>query len=139
MIDPQPVDISIVIPVHNNPGDLDNCLSALIAASTAESEIIIVADASTDNTASIAAQKVARLSGSRRTRVRQSARNYGARHSTGDILFFVDADVVVVPGAVGRVISVSTIPKSRKYSPVRFDYKSFESGPDACGGCVHAD
>jgi GT2 family glycosyltransferase len=32
-----------------------------------------------------------------------AARNYGARHARGDILFFVDADIVVAPGAVRRV------------------------------------
>jgi hypothetical protein len=35
-----------------------------------------------------------------------SARNCGASRATGDILFFVDADVVVTPDAVGRVVDV---------------------------------
>ncbi|OLE71815.1 MAG: hypothetical protein AUI36_02160 [Cyanobacteria bacterium 13_1_40CM_2_61_4] len=35
-----------------------------------------------------------------------AARNYGARQACGDILFFVDADVVVAPGALERVATV---------------------------------
>jgi len=31
------------------------------------------------------------------------ARNVGARHALGDVLFFLDADVVVASGAVRRV------------------------------------
>ena len=35
-----------------------------------------------------------------------AARNHGARHARGEILFFVDADVVVAPGAVEHVMRV---------------------------------
>ena len=35
-----------------------------------------------------------------------SARNHGARHSTGDVLLFVDSDIVVAPGAVNSLLQV---------------------------------
>jgi GT2 family glycosyltransferase len=101
-----PLLISIIVPVYNNPRDLRECLSALIGSSCSGSEIIVVDDGSTDNTSSVAARmgvavlRLAKNSGP------SAARNFGVRHARGDILFFVDADVVVMPGAVSRVVKM---------------------------------
>ena len=95
-----PVLISIIVPVYNNPSDLRECLSALIASSCPRSEMIVVDDGSTDDTPSVATEmgvavlRLAKNSGP------SAARNYGVRHARGEIIFFVDADVVVMPGAV---------------------------------------
>jgi GT2 family glycosyltransferase len=35
-----------------------------------------------------------------------AARTYGARHASGEILFFVDADVVITPGLLTRVVPI---------------------------------
>jgi glycosyltransferase involved in cell wall biosynthesis len=99
-----PVRVSIIVPVYNNPKDLRECLSALITASYPGSEIIVVDDASTDETPSVAAQMGVRVLRLAQNSGHGVARNYGARHARGDILFFVDADVVVAPEAVRRVI-----------------------------------
>ena len=62
-------------------------------------EIIVVDDASTDATASIARQQGAQVV---RVEHRQIAatRNAGARQAHGDILFFVDADTLVNAPAI---------------------------------------
>lgn len=101
-----PMRISVIIPVYNNPRDLPECLSALIAASPAGAEIIVVDDASTDDTASVAARLGVRVLRLSKNSGPGAARNYGARHAQGDILFFVDADVIVAPEAVRRVATV---------------------------------
>src|SRR5580765_3663448 len=99
-----PVLISIIVPVYNNPSDLRECLSALIESSCPRSEMIVVDDGSTDDTPSVATEmgvavlRLAKNSGP------SAARNYGVRHARGEIIFFVDADVVVMPGAVSRVL-----------------------------------
>jgi len=68
--------------------------------------MIVVDDASTDNTPSVATEmgvavlRLAKNSGP------SAARNYGVRHARGDIIFFVDSDVVVMPGAIDRVIKM---------------------------------
>jgi GT2 family glycosyltransferase/4-amino-4-deoxy-L-arabinose transferase-like glycosyltransferase len=98
-----PTRLSIIVPVYNNPQDLRECLSALIASSCPGSEIIVVDDASTDDTASAAARMGARVMQLAKNSGPAAARNFGARHAQGDILFFVDADVVVAPGTVQRV------------------------------------
>jgi len=98
-----PIDISIIVPVYNNPKDIKECLLAIRASSFPNTEIIVVDDASTDDTFRTAIElgihplRLVRNSGV------AAARNYGARHARGDILFFVDADVVVPPGAIKRV------------------------------------
>jgi GT2 family glycosyltransferase len=98
--------LSIIVPVYNNAPDLRACLSALMASSCPDSEIIVVDDASTDDTPLIAAEKGVRLFRLARNMGPAAARNHGARHAQGDILFFVDADVIIGPGAVRHVARV---------------------------------
>jgi GT2 family glycosyltransferase len=100
----RPVPLSIIVPVYNNPQDLQECLSALIAASCPGSEIIVVDDASRDETPAVAARMGVRVLRLAQNSGHGVARNYGARHARGAILFFVDADVVAAPDAVRRVI-----------------------------------
>lgn len=99
--------ISLIVPVYNSRQHLSACLSALVASCGAETEIIVVDDASTDDSATVAAQfpgvRVYRLAHNSGP---AAARNYGAEQARGEILFFVDADVVVAPDAVERVAQV---------------------------------
>jgi glycosyltransferase involved in cell wall biosynthesis len=94
------------VPVHNNARDLRECLSALVASSCPGLEIIVVDDASTDGSSDVAAEMGVRVLQLVKNSGPSSARNYGARHAQGEILFFVDADIVVMPGAVSRVAKV---------------------------------
>jgi glycosyltransferase involved in cell wall biosynthesis len=98
--------ISIIVPAYNNPQDLRQCLSALMAEAYPGAEVIVVDDASTDDTPAVAIRMGARVLRLAKNSGPAAARNYGARHATGEILFFVDADVVVAGGAVRRVVDV---------------------------------
>ncbi len=98
--------ISIIVPVYNNPQNLRECLSALRASSCPGSEIIVVDDASTDDTSSIAARMGARVLRLMENSGGGAPRNHAARYAQGDILLFVDSDVVVAPGVVSRVVQV---------------------------------
>jgi glycosyltransferase involved in cell wall biosynthesis len=95
--------ISIIVPVYNGSNALPECLAALKASACPDTEIIVVDDASTDDTPLLAERaevKVIRLAKNSGPAV---ARNRGARHAQGEILFFVDADVVLAPAALNRV------------------------------------
>lgn len=98
--------ISVIVPVHNGEKFLVSCLEALNNCSPPASEIIVVDDCSTDNSAEISRQlgatvlRIPSQSGPAR------ARNLGAENSLNDILFFVDADVVVRSDSVQRVADV---------------------------------
>jgi GT2 family glycosyltransferase len=96
--------MSIIIPVYNNPRDLRECLLALRSASCPGTEIIVVDDASTDDTPAVAVEMGVRVLRLTKNTGPAAARNYGARHAQGGILFFVDADVLVAADAVSRVL-----------------------------------
>src|SRR3990172_8019634 len=98
--------ISIIVPAYNNKAELDECLQALTTSSYPDAEIIVVDDASTDDLPRVAARNGVRVVRRVRNGGPGAARNSGALHARGDILFFVDADVVIAPGAVGRVARV---------------------------------
>jgi GT2 family glycosyltransferase len=100
---PPAVDISVIVPVHNNPDDLRLCLTALRVAATAGCEIVVVDDASTDATASVPMGMGIPVVRLEQNSGPAAARNHGAARARGDILFFVDADVVVAPDAIERV------------------------------------
>jgi GT2 family glycosyltransferase len=56
------------------------------------------------------------------------ARNHGARHARGDILFFVDADVVVAAGAVVRVAQTFA-----EHPDLAAVFGSYDAEPRAAG------
>jgi glycosyltransferase involved in cell wall biosynthesis len=94
--------ISFIVPAHNEEAWVGRCVSAIHGGAEFPGEpyeIIVVDDASTDVTASIARQQGAQVI---RVEHRQIAatRNAGARQSCGDILFFVDADTLVNAPAI---------------------------------------
>lgn len=97
------VRLSIIVPVYNNARDLRQCLAAVVAEAGPETEILVVDDGSTDETHTVAvelADRVLRLS---KNSGPAAARNHGARHARGEVLFFVDADVVIARGVVERM------------------------------------
>jgi GT2 family glycosyltransferase len=94
--------ISVIVPVRNGGAHFDECLSAL-HASDEECDIIVVDDASTDESASVARRcgvKVLQLESQSGP---AAARNRGAREARGHILLFIDADVRVAPDTVAKV------------------------------------
>lgn len=94
--------ISAIVPAFQARAYLDECLRAL-AASPGIDEIIVVDDASPDDTGAVAAAAGARVVRLERNGGPAAARNAGARVARGDVLWFVDADVVVAPDAAARV------------------------------------
>ena len=100
------IRLSVIIPAYNAACDLRECLSAIKHASPAGVEIIVVDDASTDDTAAVAGRMGVRVLRLEKNSGPAAARNYGARQANGEILFFVDADVVAAPGLLNRVQSI---------------------------------
>ena len=98
--------ISVVVPVYNDATHLPECLAALQRAATADTEIIVVDDASTDGSAARAECAGVRVLRLPHNAGPGGARNQGAALARGDILFFVDSDVAVAPDAIRRVVAL---------------------------------
>jgi len=122
------IRISVIVPVYNNPGDLRECLRALIASSLPSSEIIVVDDGSTDDTPHVAANMGVRVLQLGTNSGQSTARNNGVRHARGDLVFFVDSDVVVMPGAISRVIKLF-----EEHEDVSAVFGSYDDCPRARG------
>lgn len=120
--------ISIIVPVFNNPRDLAECLAGLSASPCPGAELIVVDDASTDDTPTVPLRFDARVLRLEQNSGPAAARNYGARHAQGDILFFVDADIVVPPGTVERVVLVFV-----EHPEVAAVFGSYDAQPRAAG------
>lgn len=115
------LSISVVMPVFNGGPDLEKCLSAIAASSRPVFECILVDDGSTDGMVTAAAER----HGARVIRLQQQsgpgiARNHGAREARGDILVFVDADVLLHPDALA--IAASALEKDPGLSAVFGSY-----------------
>lgn len=77
-----PLRLSVIVPATDSPPTLEPCLAALRGACEPEDEIIVVDSCGTPGPA--------------------AARNRGAARAMGDVLVFVDADVVIHGDALAR-------------------------------------
>ncbi len=87
--------ISVVIPNYNMAATIGKCLEAVSASEYSRYEVIVADDASTDNSLEIISRFPCRLVRLASRSGTSAARNAGARESTGDVLFFIDADCLV--------------------------------------------
>lgn len=98
--------LSFIIPAHDEELLLGATLGSLHAAAVligASYEVVVVDDASTDSTASIAAANGARVISVNHRKI-GAARNAGAQHATGALLIFVDADTIVTEAILRSVV-----------------------------------
>ena len=98
--------ISFIVPAYNEERLLGATLDALHAAARAAGEpyeLIVVDDASTDRTATIAADHGAALVSVAHRQI-AATRNSGARQANGDWMIFVDADPIGNEAGVGAAI-----------------------------------
>ncbi|MEQ9553233.1 MAG: glycosyltransferase family 2 protein [Coleofasciculus sp. G3-WIS-01] len=95
--------ISVIIPVYNGGEAFRRCLSSLAKASPQPSEVIVVADGDTDGSWELAQDFGAQVIRVPTSGGPAKARNLGAKAASGDILFFVDADVEVHDNTIGKV------------------------------------
>jgi glycosyltransferase involved in cell wall biosynthesis len=96
-------EVSVIIPAWNAGRTLGACLRALSAQTVPPVEVIVCDDCSTDSTAELAASAGARVIRMECNAGPAAARNRGAGEARGEVLVFLDSDVVVGPDLVGRI------------------------------------
>lgn len=88
--------ISVIIAVRNGEATLAACLDAVVSTDYPTYEIVVVDDGSTDASPALARHYGARLlTVDGGPRGPAHARNLAAKTARGDILFFIDADVLI--------------------------------------------
>lgn len=87
------------MPFHRNLDQLQRCLSA-IRQSAPDAELIVAADGAVDDCRPLAARHGAQVIVVPGPSGPAVARNRAAAHATGDVLFFIDTDVVAAPDAI---------------------------------------
>ena len=123
----RPLLVAIIVPVYNGGPGLTCCLSALVAArNSVPHELIVVDNGSTDGSVAIASGFGARVLHCPGPSGPGAARNAGAAATDADILVFVDADVVVSPDAVSKLVA-----HFHKDSGVAAVFGSYDDSPRA--------
>ncbi len=92
--------LSVVVPTRDRASVLQRCLAALERERPAE--VVVVDDGSTDDTPDVLGRHpwvhAVRQGGAGRS----AAKNAGVEVASGDLVLFLDDDVIATPGLVGR-------------------------------------
>lgn len=102
------VTVSVVIPARDEAASLPGLLASLARQTWPPAEIIVVDDHSRDGTAGVAAAAGATVLAAPALPPGWTGKAWacwtGARHATGEVLVFLDADTTLGPDAVERLL-----------------------------------
>jgi len=130
--------ISIIIPVYNQAQKLIQTLKSLEAQTYHDFEVIIVNDGSSDRLEEVFGDYSKGLTAERRylfinqdNQGAPAARNRGLQEARGEYLLFCDADAILRPEALEKMLtSLTTHPEaSYVYSSFYWGKKLFKLGP----------
>ena len=98
--------ISIVIPTFNRADHIGRCLDSVVAQSFEDCQVVVVDNASADDTVSVAGGYAERMDlrvvVNELNHERSFSRNRGAEVAGGRYLLFLDSDDKLTPGALER-------------------------------------
>lgn len=97
--------ISVVVTCHNYGRYLRECLESLLAQERPADEIVVVDDASTDDTSEVAAYYADQRVRYERVEYRDATKSYnhGIASTSGDLIAFADADNAAMPRWLARL------------------------------------
>ncbi len=97
--------ISFIIPAHNEEEQIERCLKSILDQNTTDIEVLLIDDASTDDTFRIMKSysekyPFIKVFHEDTNHGQSHARNIGLEHAEGEYIWFVDADDHIAEGAV---------------------------------------
>ncbi len=98
---PVPLLVSVIIPAYNSAELIESTLQSILNQDWDDYEVIVVDDASTDETSAVAERTLKsstrpwQIIGHEKNRGGCAARNTGMKHASGEYLYFMDADDLV--------------------------------------------
>lgn len=93
---------SVIVPCYNGEATLGECLASLRGQEGLR-EILLVDDGSSDRSVELAQAHGCQVIRHERNRGSAAARNTGARAASGEVLIFIDTDVVTPTGTLARL------------------------------------
>ncbi|HTK05509.1 MAG TPA: glycosyltransferase family A protein [Candidatus Eisenbacteria bacterium] len=124
--------ISIVIPTYQHAAEIPLCLASIFEQDFRDYEVIVVNDGSTDGTREALAPFMDRIAYvEQQNRGGNAARNRGWADAKGDYVLFCDADVIMRPDMLARMLeTLRQHPEaSYAYSSFKFGWKKFRLWP----------
>jgi len=94
------IKVSVIVPTYNRAHTIRRCLDSALGQTIPPYEVIVVDDASTDNTTSVVksiSDERLRLITMSSNKGAQAARNVGIKNAKGDYIAFLDSDDEWVP------------------------------------------
>ena len=127
--------ISVIVPVYNVGDYLERCMDSVLSQTYPNFEVVLVDDASTDQSSAVCDACAARDSRVRAVRLSQNrgpsaARNEGIRRARGAYISFVDADDRVEPDLLEK-LHESLIQAGAEVSACGADGIDLKRGPAA--------
>lgn len=96
--------ISIIIPVYNSSFTLKECLDSIFSSTFKDYEVIVVSGNSTDDSIKIAKQFKIKIIELPENKGPALARNKGFQVAQGDIILFLDSDVILNKNSLSLII-----------------------------------
>lgn len=95
--------ISVIVPVYNREKTIAAALDSIYSSDYKNFEVIAVDDASKDKSVRIMQKYPCKIIKLRENVGAGAARNIGAREAKGDVLLFIDSDVIISRDTIGKI------------------------------------
>ncbi|MHB9111514.1 MAG: glycosyltransferase family 2 protein [Thermoleophilia bacterium] len=100
------LNVSVVIPNYERGEEVLECINSIRKSSLLPQEIVVVDDCSTDNSVEILKSNNVKVIEHIENRGPATARNTGAKNSKGEIIVFIDSDVVIHNDTIQKCVEL---------------------------------
>lgn len=134
------MDISVIIPTHNRSQSLTRAIDSILQDNIkSEYEIVVVDNNSKDDTKLVISNYKSNVNYYFEPNTSFSkARHTGAKNAKGDILLYIDDDVIISQGSIDKIVEIFVKFSECGVIAARILPKYEEEPPDWCLSCEQA-